>query len=589
MTIPFKNLVEMQEYSTQTFADRPIYGTKVNGTYQWMTYREFGEQVNHFRAGLAALSVAKGDKVAVISANSTKWAIGAYATYGLGAHYVPMYETQLYEDWKYIVNDCKAKVLLVANTEIFEKTQSLISEIDSLQTVINLQDGAEGASSYDGVIASGKEKAVASIFPAESDTMGLIYTSGTTGKPKGVELSHGNILCNVRIFDDLFKVSPDDRSLAFLPWAHVFGQVGEVHLLIALGFSAGFVESVNTIVENLAEIRPTLFMSVPRVYNKIYDGVNEKMRNAPGPIQALFKKGMELAKKKSSGESLGFVESLTFALADKVIFNKIRGRFGGRLRYAFSGASALNPAVAEFLGNLNIPVYEGYGLSETSPIISCNAPAYYKLGTVGKVAPGITVKIDTSVGNSDVEGEIINYGPNTMKGYFNLPEETAKVMTNDGGFRTGDLGRIDEDGFLKITGRIKEQYKLENGKYVVPSPLEEELKLSPFISQAFLYGSNKKYNVAIIVAEAAKLKQYASANGLSDDLGSLVREQKIKELFLSEIKSNSMSFKGYEVPKNIAIVTEEWTTDNGFLTPTLKLKRNKVYEAYQNQIEGLYQ
>ncbi|MBF0236317.1 MAG: long-chain fatty acid--CoA ligase [SAR324 cluster bacterium] len=585
----YKNLVDMQEKSCATFKDRELLGTKNGKLYEWITYGEFAQMVDHFRGGLASLGVGPQDKVAIISNNSVQWAVAAYATYGLKGIFVPMYESQSMKEWKYIIQDSGSKVLLVANDEIYSQVENLPSEIECLQHVVDLAGSISDHKSYKYLLKVGEDHPASSQHPEPDDLMGLIYTSGTTGDPKGVLLSHGNIMSNVNAIEDILDVNPDDRSLSFLPWAHSFGQTVELHCLVSCGASSGFAENVTTIIENLAEVQPTLLFSVPRIFNKIYDGVQNKMNADGGVAKFLFDMGMQKATLKKQHGSLGLVDSALFWLADTIVFNKIRGRFGGRLRYAVSGAAALSKEVADFIDNMGILVYEGYGLSETSPMVTANSKAGRRIGSVGKPIPHVTVTLDKSVvGEESPDGEIVVHGPNVMKGYHNKPEETASVMTADGGFRTGDLGRFDSDGFLYITGRIKEQYKLENGKYVVPSPLEEKLKLSQYIEQVMIYGDGRLYNVALIVPARDMLQKFAGENGISSTGTALLHDHRIVELIKKEIATYGASFKGYEVPKKFALLEEDWGTENGILTPTLKLKRRIVVDKYKDMIESLY-
>ncbi len=589
MTDKYQNLVDLQQKSCASFANREYFGTKGPNGYEWITYRQFGEFVDQFRSGLASLGVGPGDCVGVIANNRVEWAVGAYATYGLRGFYVPMYENQLLKDWSYIISDSGVKVLVVATDEIYEQVKDLPQEIENLQHIINLAGPESDPKSYKSLLKIGKEKPVEALQPKLDEPMGLIYTSGTTGKPKGVKLSHGNILSNVHMIDELLDIQPSDRSLAFLPWAHVFGQTCELHCLMSRGASSGFAENVTTIIENLAEVQPTLLFSVPRIFNKIYDAVHKKMADEGGIGKLLFDKGLERASLKRRQGSLGFIDSLILSVADMLVFSKIRQRFGGRLRYAFSGGSALNKDVGEFIDNLDITVYEGYGLSETSPVISANSMKGHKIGSVGLVAPRVKVVLDKSVvGEDSADGEIVVYGPNVMMGYHNLPEETAKVMTEDGGFRTGDLGRFDSEDFLFITGRIKEQYKLENGKYVVPSPMEEKLQLSPYINQVMIYGDNKLYNVALVVPDQLQLQKFADENGIAAQGEKLLEDSKVRDLIKKELETYGATFKGYERPKNFALVAEEWTPDNGLLTPTMKLKRRIVVKKFEDLLLGLY-
>ena len=371
---------------------------------------------------------------------------------------------------------------------------------------------------------------------AKDDVAALIYTSGTTGNPKGVILSHANIASNVNAIHECFPMENGDRSLSFLPWAHVFGQTCELHGLFSMGASMAIAESVEKIIDNLAEVRPTLLFSVPRIFNKIYAGVQKQIATKPRAIQIAVQQALRLAAKERNGKKLMVAEHAAFnALTDKLVFSKVRARFGGELKYAFSGGAAISRDVAEFIDSLGVTVYEGYGLTETSPIATANWPGHRKIGSVGRALPGVRVEI--VIGQPQMtakerrrkasvrdEGEIIVYGPNVMKGYFKRPEENAQVFTKDGGFRTGDQGYVDPAGYLYITGRIKEQYKLENGKYVVPSPLEEKLKLSPYILNAFVYGDNKPFNVALLVANVEAVREWATAQGIGDgDIAALLK------------------------------------------------------------------
>ena len=384
-------------------------------------------------------------------------------------------------------------------------------------------------------------------------------------------------------------MTENDRSLAFLPWAHVFGQVAEVHGLLNSGGSAGLVEDVNTLIEELAVVKPSMFFAVPRVYNRIYERLTGQMQEKPGFIRSLFYAGLKQAKREREGETLGFMENLTLTLARKIIFKKVLNRFGGNLRIAVSGASALSPDVAEFVNDLGISLYEGYGLSENSAALTVNYPGARRFGSVGKPLPGVKIEIDNSVqGSKEEDGEIVAYGENIMLGYHNLPEKTKETITPDGGLRTGDLGHLDSEGYLYITGRVKEQYKLDIGEYVAPAPLEETLKLSAYIDQVMLYGFNRPNNVALIVAAMPAVEQYAQSNGISGSGENLLKESSIRDLFREELSVYGKDFKSFEHPQNFALLAEEWSIDNGLLTPTLKLKREVVEQKFKDQIESLY-
>lgn len=580
----YNTLVDIFHDAIATYPDNELFGTKKDGVWHWTTYMQFGKEVDRFRGGLASLGITRGDKVALISNNRVEWAVAAYACLGLGAAFVPMYEAQTPKDWEFIANDCDAKAMICATDAITEKTKELRKNLPSVKTIISLDPKTtigDGVTTYKALIEAGETKGAPTIKPEPKDVACLIYTSGTTGNPKGVILSHGNLASNVSAVHDVFPMSASDRSLSFLPWAHSFGQTCELHALFSMGASMALCESVEKIIDNLAETKPTLLFSVPRIFNKIYAGVQKQISSKPGFIQGMVKASLAARAKQRNGETLGLSEGLVLALTDKVVFSKVRGRFGGRLKYAFSGGAAISTEVAEFIDGLGITVYEGYGLTETSPISTANWPDNRRIGSVGKAIPGVRIEISP-------EQEIIVHGPNVMLGYHNRKEENDAVFTKDGGFRTGDMGRI-ENGFLYITGRIKEQYKLENGKYVVPTPLEEQLKLSPYILNAMVYGDNKPYNVALVVANVETVQAWGAENGVNEkDPAKLLADPKVRALFKGELDKYGEKFKGFEEIRDFALISDDFTAENGMLTPSLKVKRRAVLEVHLPLIESLY-
>ena len=579
----FQTLVDIYHDAVKTFPDSPLFGTKRGGRWEWMTYLEFGKQTDAFRAGLADLGLRKGDRVAIIANNRPEWAVAAYACAGLGIVFVPMYEAQLPKEWEFIIKDCEAKAVITATEAIVEKTKGFLDTIPSLAHIISLDPatkGTEKVKTYKALV--GTSSKVPTIKLEAKDVAGFIYTSGTTGNPKGVILSHGNIASNVSAIHDCFPFSSSDRSLSFLPWAHSFGQTCELHGLLSMGASLAICESVDKILDNLAEAKPTVLFSVPRIFNKLYGAVQKQLSSKPGFIQSMVKSAFKTRRKQRLGQEVSLGEGLVLTLTDKVVFSKVRARFGGNLKYAFSGGAAISTDVAEFIDGLGITVYEGYGLTETSPITTANWPNNRKIGSVGKPIPGVRVSISP-------EQEIVVHGPNVMLGYHNRKEENDAVFTADGGFRTGDMGKLDEDGFLFITGRIKEQYKLENGKYVVPTPLEEQLKLSAYVLNAMVYGDNKPYNIALVAANVDAVKKWGADNGVTEsDPEKLIANPKVRALFKSELDHYGEKFKGFEGVKDFAVILEDFTTENGMLTPSLKVKRRKVVETYQPVIDGLY-
>ncbi|HEX6766006.1 MAG TPA: long-chain fatty acid--CoA ligase [Polyangiaceae bacterium] len=582
----FKNLVDLYEQACRDFGPREVFGTKRNGAWHWQTYAEFGKAIDQFRAGLASLGVGPGDRIAIISDNRVEWAVAAYATYGRRAAFVPMYESQLPDEWVFILRDCGAKMVIASTQAIFDTLTRRKVEMPSLEHILGLDLPESNDRSFASVVARAKSAPVPPEHPSPNEIAGFIYTSGTTGEPKGVVLTHKNFVANVNAVNEVFDMEPNDRSLAFLPWAHAFGQTAELHSLLSQGLSIGINDAIPNLVGNLSEVKPTVLIAVPRIFNRIYDGINKQMAEKPAPIRSLFHAGIAAATRRSRGESVGPLASAARGLADALIFKKVRAKLGGRLRFAVCGSAALSKEVAEFVNAIGIEVYEGYGLTEAAPVVSVNYPGHKRLGSVGKVLPGVRVVIDTEATGDPVNGEIVVYGDNVMQGYHNRPAENAAAFTADGGLRTGDMGRIDSDGFLYITGRIKEQYKLETGKYVVPSPLEEDLKLSPYIANIMLYGDNKPHNVALVIPDHEALARWADQQGKK--LGDATTDPAVRELIKNELATYSQSFKPYERPKDFVIVNEDFTVEGGLLTPKLSVKRRNVLARYGGALEALY-
>lgn len=593
MPADVSTLAELYAQSVASFPDNPLFGNRTpDGTWEWMTYREFGEAIDMARGGLQSLGVQSGDRVAIISDNRVEWAVGAYATYGLGAAWVPMYEAQTQKDWKFILNDSGAKVLFAATDGIRAQIEEIQGDIETLETVIVIDDPAGGdAIDYTELLARGAANPAGSAVVKPQDLAGLIYTSGTTGDPKGVMLSHANITSNLNALSVIFPLEEDDRSASFLPWAHSFGQTVELHTLIFFGSSTGLT-SAKTLIRDMPEIHPTILVAVPTVFNKVYDGLQKLMEAEGGIKKKLFDAAVANAHRRNVMLERGTrnrIVDMKHNLFDKLVFSKVRARFGGRLRYAFSGGAAISTEVAELISSVGITVYEGYGLTETSPIVTCNIKEARRIGSVGRAIPGVTVTIDTEVTGDKEIGEIVVHGPNVMMGYYNLPEANDEVFTHDRGFRTGDLGHVDADGYLYIRGRIKEQYKLENGKYVVPSPIEEILTLSGYILQVMVYGEQRPHNVAVIVPDFDYLTKWAGDNGVdASDHDALIADERVIELFKTEMNRAQSDIKHYERIRDFILSTEEWTPENGMLTPSLKIKRRTLMAEFGDSINDLY-
>jgi long-chain acyl-CoA synthetase len=581
-----ETLVELFETSCRTRGQAPLFGIKVNDEFNWISYESVHKRVAQIRLVLRELGIVRGDRVALIADNSVDWAAICYATAGCGAVTVPMYTAQIPADWQYILNDCAAKVAFFDSEKVAAPFAKIRPKLPNLVHAITIDGNGQDKTSLPGLLNDLNGRTVECERPAASDPAGLIYTSGTTGQPKGVVLTHGNIVSNVLSSASTFPLYSTDRSLSFLPWAHALGQTVDLHLLLHVGCQIGLNGDLSGLLSNLMIVKPTIIIAVPRVFYRIYEGVKRQISERPPLIRTLFSKGIAAATKKSQGMPLGIADNLWLAAAERLIFRRVRQRFGGRLRFAISGSAALNRDVAEFVNALGIDVYEGYGLSEASPVVCVNTPQHRRFGTVGKPIPGVTVSIDHSVTNDPSVGEIIVSGPNVMQGYFRAPEDTARVLTPDRQLRTGDMGRLDDDGYLIITGRIKEQYKLQNGKYVVPTPIEEQIKLSPLITNCMLYGADKPYCILMVVPNASAVESEAKTRGF--EYSSIEDDPRVHALLKQEVSARSRDLHSYMRPKKLLILAEDFTVNNGFLTPSLKVRRQEVIQKYMGRLAKMY-
>jgi long-chain acyl-CoA synthetase len=565
-------------------ADAPLFGTKHEGGWHWMNYRSFGAEVDAYRAHLTAAGVGHGDRVALISDNRPEWAAVAFACFGVGAALVPMYEAQGARDWRHITADCGAKLLVCAGDEIFARCATFPAEIDGLEQRLGIALGAGHADD----LATARGDAVAAIAPSGDDTACIIYTSGTTGDPKGVTLSHKNLCANVDMMLDVVSLASSDRSVSFLPWAHAFGQTCELYAMMALGCSMALSPSVAKLAADLVDIQPTVLVSVPRLFTRFVADLQRQMAARPALMRKTYETGLTLLRERRH-RKLGLAERLALEAAERLIFSAVRARFGGKLRFAFSGGASLPLEVAQLLADLGIPVYEGYGLTECAPVVSANRPGAWRVGSVGKPLPGVRVTIDNFDTEDPDDGEIIVYGANVMTGYHGRPEETARVMTDDGGLRTGDIGRVDSSGFLYITGRLEEQYKLSNGKHVVPAVLEEGLRMSPYLANVMIYGDGRDHNVALVVVDLDAIHRWADERKLSfRNTRELLDSKRVRSHIEAEIGERSAAFKPYERVRAFVLIDEDFSVDNGLLTPTLKIRRDAVLDKHGARLLALY-
>lgn len=598
--IQFDTIYELQKNACKAHNENELFGTfePESGEFKWMTYGEFDAKVTQCRAVLQDLGVQEYSKVGLISNNRWEWAALASAAYSMNATVVPMYEAQNPSDWLYILNDSECSALFCATDAIYDSLhREVLPSAPSVRSTLCL-DAALGS---EHAFATHMERHASSItnvtLPTPSDLANLIYTSGTTGKPKGVELIHSNTASNVQAVHPPDFIECDERSLAFLPWAHSYGQTCELWCLMSSGASMGICRGVPDILEDLQLVKPTTLFSVPTLYKKVYDGVSNLIESSSPLKQKLMRRAFQLGRKNRRGE-LGMFETAQHSLLDGIVLSKVRDRFGGNLKHGFCAGAAVPREVLDFMDDIGIPICEGYGLTETSPIIALNKPTQRKVGAVGLPLSNVNVLIvgqDGTILDNGEEGEICCYGPNVMRGYYNNAKATEEVISvaPDGSsrmFHTGDLGRMAPDGFLHVTGRLKEQYKLENGKYICPTPIEEAIGMSRFIMQVVLCGANRPHNVALLVPDWTAIRTELKIQDDDDTVTEeeLANDPAVRDLIDAEIQMSSAGkLKKFEIPQQWALVAP-FTAANNMLTPKMSVRRHMVMKAYDDVISELY-
>jgi long-chain acyl-CoA synthetase len=586
------NLVDLFEQSVATYANNRLFGTKnpASGQYEWVTYKQAADRVNNLRGALKKFGLSKDEKVGIILNNCTEWYICEQAVHGLGGVLVPMYLQELPKVMKYIVTDAEVKFLFARDSNVYEKVKNFKKEIPTLKEIFVVY--GEDENSMTALEEMGKENPASSVKPHWSDMANIVYTSGTTGDPKGVMLSHGSLTLCARSGVDMFGLNETMHVVAILPWAHVFGLAADLHDYVHCGGGIAFAESVDKLVQNFQEVKPTGLSVVPRIVYKIYDAILQGVAADPVKKQFFDAAVAEAIKNRDLPE-----KTKEFKDYDALVFSQVRNIFGGNLKFFVTGSALIKPEIALFFKDIGQPTFDGYGLTETGPTLTMNSPKYgNKYGTVGKVVKNMHVVIDKSfVGEDSPDGEIIAYGAHVMMGYYKKPKQTAEIMMPDKwsgfpGIRTGDRGWLDEDGFLHITGRFKDEYKLANGKYVHPEGIENEIKLLRYILNVMLYGEGKDYNVALVVLDFAALKADPNIKPmLKDTLEESLKNKDLQDYLSKDIIAHlRKTYGGYEVPQNFLFIAQDFTLDNGMLTQTMKLKRPFVMKKYGDQLKALY-
>lgn len=576
--------------------DRPdalLY--KVNGVWQPTSHRQILEQVRHLALGLEDLGITAQDRVAILSENRPEWLLTDYACMCSGITNVPIYATLPAEQIPYLLNDSGARAVIVSTTDQARKLASIRAETPGLQWVIGMTatkaDGcdltfaellARGAARDNAERATAFKERALQITP---DTLlTLIYTSGTTGSPKGVMLTQDNVHSNVIACQQVFQSSVTDTALSFLPLSHIFERTG-AYFLFASGVRIAYAESVDTVPVNMSEIKPSLMLSVPRLYEKIYARVLENAVSSGGLKKRIFfwakAVGERWADERLAGRDAGGLLGLQYGIAQKLVFSKLRERTGGNVRFFISGGAPLSPEIAKFFYSAGLIILEGYGLTETSPVITANTLEHYRLGSVGRPIAGVEVRIAA-------DGEILSRGPHIMQGYYNNPEATRETIDEDGWFHTGDIGSL-EDGFLRITDRKKDIIVTAGGKNIAPQPIENLLKTNKYVSQAVMLGDKRKFPIVLIVPNWDQLEKWAARQQIVwTARADLLAMPTIQSKMEKEVKETLKGLASFETPKKVGLLEHDFSIERGELTPKMSVKRRVVEKSYKAIIDQLY-
>ncbi len=578
------------------FGSRPVaLRSKRVGRWVDIGYRDMAERVQDLSIGLQELGVRPGDRVAILSENRPEWAIADYACLAARCTDVPIYPTLPARQAEYILRDAGAVAVLVSGAAQLEKVVKVRERLPALTHIIAFDDSATGPGvlRFEQVLERGRaarerhpDWRASALEVVEDDLATLIYTSGTTGDPKGVMLTHRNIVSNVTTCVGLFSFTAEDECLSFLPLSHIFERMFGHYCMFHAGVVINYAESVDTVPADMQEIRPQLMAAVPRLYEKIYARVLDSVRTSSAPRKRIFAWARQVGErwaeatiaKRRVAPALG----LQRALADRLVFAKLRARTGGRIRFFISGGAPLSPDIARFFYAAGLPVLEGYGLTETSPVMAVNTFENHRLGTVGKAIPGVEIRIAH-------DGEIVTRGPNVMRGYFNQPQATAEAIDEDGWFHTGDIGLIDADGYLAITDRKKDLIVTAGGKNIAPQPIENLAKTSKFVASAVMIGDRRPFPIMLVVPNPVQVKGWAGHKGLPDgDLEELLDRPEVRQKIEREVRMTLRDLAQFEMPKKLLILPKDFTVEAGELTPKLSVRRRIVEEHNRAAIEALY-
>ena len=581
--------------AVEQFALPNAYQYKKDGTYAPISHAQVLERARRISLGLNAIGVQRGDRVGIMSENRPEWAIADWACLCGGKTDVPIYPTLPADQIVHPLNDSGAAALFVSNEVQAAKAASVRAQLKTVKAIISFVEPKPAGVDYSfaeleakGAALDGPAKAAewkaAALTVKPDDLATLIYTSGTTGLPKGVMLSHDNIASNVRASQQKVPLISGEVALSFLPLSHIFERMGD-YLFFSCGVSIAYAESIDTVPFNLSEVRPHFAMSVPRLFEKMYARVLENAVSG-GPVKArIFAWARNVADRwadqKLAGREPGAFLGWQYGLAQKLVFSKLKERTGGRLKYFVSGGAPLAPSINKFFYAAGLTILEGYGLTETSPVIAVNSPDAFRIGSVGKAVAGVEVTIAA-------DGEILTRGPHVMKGYYNRPDATAESIDADGWFHTGDIGVL-EDGFLRITDRKKDIIVTAGGKNIAPQPIENRIKLNKYVSQAVMIGDKRKYPIVLIVPNWDNLEKWAGLkNIIWTERKQLLEMPTIRAKMDKEVRSQLDGLASFETPKKIGLLEHDFSIDRGELTPKLSVKRKVIDQSYKPLVDSLY-
>ncbi|WP_071458512.1 AMP-dependent synthetase/ligase [Bacillus massilinigeriensis] len=595
------NLLAAVYHSVSRFADKDALRWKEDGVYIGMSYKIMWENIRHLAAGLARLGIANDDKVAILSENRPQWPIADLAIQSLGGVTVPVYPSLPADQVEAILQNAEVKAIFVEDEHQLGKVRETAQEglhaiVINTSAAFSYQDKSLPLSE---LIFAGKSHPLSSWEEGwksiDSDHLAtIIHTSGTTGKPKGAMLTHGNFLSNINAIQFwCIEAGPSDTFLSYLPLSHVLERMAGQFTPLSLGATIAYAESIEKIPTNLLEVKPTIMTTVPRLLEKVYANIQGQIRTSSLLKKKLFHWAVTAGMDRYDFLSNTRIDELIlkglpkrlarkYALADRIVFSKVKANLGGRLRALVSGGAALNPEIASLFWSMGIPVLEGYGLTETSPVIALNPAVSPKVGTVGRVLANLNIKIAE-------DGEILVKGPSIMKGYYRNPEATAEAFADDW-FRTGDIGSLSVDGYLTIVDRKKRLLILSTGKNIAPQHIENAMNQSSYIENSVVVGHGEKYIIAVLSPDGESLREWARKQGIeAQGRAELISNPLVKRMLEKEVKSLTSKLASFEQPKNIIIAPDQWTVENGFITPSLKVKSHLVENHYKASIAAAYE